>query len=143
AAGSLDGHRLARTQADRPALWRCDEALVIPSLPPSRWSRYATASYVVAFFVFLFVPLVVVAAFAFNDANYPAPPWRGFTLDWFAGGHGRTGLFTDQPLLRSGGTSIVVAMAVTLLSVIVGTANAFVLERAQFRGKSALSMLML
>jgi len=116
---------------------------VIPSLPRSALSRFATGGYVAAFFVFLFVPLIVVAVFAFNDANYPAPPWRGFTLDWFVGGHGRTGLFTDQPLLRSVGTSLIVALSVTMLSVVVGTANAFLLERAQFRGKSALSMLML
>ena len=116
---------------------------MIPSLPRSALSRFATGGYVAAFFVFLFVPLIVVAVFAFNDANYPAPPWRGFTLDWFVGGHGRTGLFTDQPLLRSVGTSLIVALSVTMLSVVVGTANAFLLERAQFRGKSALSMLML
>ena len=116
---------------------------MIPSLPRSTVSRFATGGYVAAFFVFLFVPLIVVAVFAFNDANYPAPPWRGFTLDWFVGGHGRTGLFTDQPLLRSVGTSLIVALSVTILSVVVGTANAFLLERAQFRGKSALSMLML
>ena len=116
---------------------------MIPSLPRSTVSRCATGGYVAAFFVFLFVPLIVVAVFAFNDANYPAPPWRGFTLDWFVGGHGRTGLFTDQPLLRSVGTSLIVALSVTMLSVVVGTANAFLLERAQFRGKSALSMLML
>src|SRR4029078_13466080 len=135
AAGSLDGHRLARTQADRPALWRCDEALVIPSLPPSRWSRYATASYVVAFFVFLFVPLVVVAIFAFNDANYPAPPWRGFTLDWFLGRGGGGGPFAGGPLLKSIGTSVIVATWVTLLSVSVGTENAIMLERGRFRWK--------
>ena len=116
---------------------------MIPSLPRSTVSRFATGGYVAAFFVFLFVPLIVVAVFAFNDANYPAPPWRGFTLDWFVGGHGRTGLFPDQPLLRSVGTSLIVALSVTMLSVVVGTANAFLLERAQFRGKSALSMLML
>ena len=116
---------------------------MIPSLPRSALSRFATGGYVAAFFVFLFVPLIVVAVFAFNDANYPAPPWRGFTLDWFVGGHGRTGLFTDQPLLRSVGTSLIVALSVTMLSVVMGTANAFLLERAQFRGKSALSMLML
>jgi spermidine/putrescine transport system permease protein len=116
---------------------------MIPSLPRSPLSRYATAGYVAAFFVFLFVPLVVVAVFAFNDANYPAPPWRGFTLDWFVGGKGRTGLFADAPLLKSVATSVVVAAWVTILSVAVGTANAFLLERAQFRGKSALSLLML
>jgi len=117
---------------------------VIPSLPRSPLSRYTNGGYVAAFFVFLFVPLVVVAVFAFNDANYPAPPWRGFTLDWFLGsGRGRTGLFADRPLLNSVGTSVIVATWVTLLSVTVGTANAFLLERARFRGKSALSLLML
>jgi spermidine/putrescine transport system permease protein len=117
---------------------------VIPSLPRSAPWRYATSAYVVGFFVFLFVPLAVVAVFAFNNANYPAPPWRGFTLDWFLGGAGgRTGLFADGPLLKSVGTSAIVAVWVTLLSVAAGTANAFLLERARFRGKSALSLLML
>ena len=117
---------------------------MIPSLPRPAWSRYATAGYVAAFFVFLFVPLAVVAVFAFNDANYPAPPWRGFTLDWFLGrGTARVGLFSDAPLMKSIATSVIVAAWVTLLSVAVGTANAFLLERARFRGKSALSLLML
>ncbi len=116
---------------------------MIPSLPRSAIERWSTAFYVGAFFVFLFLPLAVVATFAFNDANYPAPPWRGFTLDWFVGGKGRVGLFADGPLLASIGTSAVVALWVTVLSVAVGTANAFVLERARFRGKSALSLAML
>jgi spermidine/putrescine transport system permease protein len=117
---------------------------MIPSLPRSALSRYSIGAYVAAFFVFLFVPLVVVAVFAFNDANYPAPPWRGFTFDWFLGGSGgRTGVFADGPLLKSVGTSVIVAGWVTLLAVAVGTANAFLLERARFRGKSALTLLML
>jgi spermidine/putrescine transport system permease protein len=118
---------------------------MIPTLPRSRLSRISTGACAAAFFVFLFVPLLVVAVFAFNNANYPAPPWRGATLDWFLGGGagGRVGLFADGPLLRSIGTSVVVALWVTLLSVIVGTINAFLLERAQFRGKSLFSLLML
>jgi spermidine/putrescine transport system permease protein len=116
---------------------------VIPSLPRSRAARWSTAAYVAAFFVFLFLPLAVVATFAFNDANYPAPPWRGFTLDWFVGGHGRVGLFGDGPLLKSIATSVLVATWVTLLSVAAGTANAFLLERTRFRGKSVLSLMML
>jgi spermidine/putrescine transport system permease protein len=116
---------------------------MIPSLPRTSLSRHVMGSYMLAFFAFLFLPLVIVAAFAFNDANYPAPPWRGFTLDWFIGGPGRTGLFGDAPLMRSIGTSAIVAACVTVLSVTVGTANACVLERAEFRGKSALSLMML
>jgi spermidine/putrescine transport system permease protein len=118
---------------------------VIPSLPRPAWLRAATALYVGAFLTFLFLPLVVVAVFAFNDAPYPAPPWHGFTLDWFLGNEaaGRVGLFHDQELLGSIWISCVVAAWVTGLSVAIGTANAFLMERAQFPGKGVLSMLML
>lgn len=118
---------------------------MIPSLPRPAWLRATTWGYALAFFGFLFLPLVIVALFAFNDAPYPAPPWRGFTLDWFLGSAQaqRLGLFSDAPLLGSIFTSFVVACWVTLLAVLIGTVNAFLIERAQFRGKSALSMLML
>ncbi|MDD5333145.1 MAG: ABC transporter permease subunit [Rhodoferax sp.] len=118
---------------------------MIPSLPRPAWLRVSTVVYAVLFFAFLFLPLVIVAVFAFNDAPYPAPPWRGFTLDWFLGaaGSGRRGLFADRAMLGSLWTSVVVACWVTVLSVLVGTANAFLIERTQFRGKQALSLLML
>src|ERR1019366_209523 len=118
---------------------------MIPSLPRPAWLRATTAVYVVAFMAFLFLPLVVVAVFAFNDAPYPAPPWRDFTLDWFLGdsSKGRTGLFADSKLMGSILTSGIVALWVTLLSVLLGTANAFLLERGRFPGKQALSVLML
>ena len=118
---------------------------MIPSLPRGSLERVTIAGYVAAFFVFLFLPLAVVAVFAFNDANYPAPPWRGVTLDWFVGAasRGRVGLFADRALLSSIWTSVVVAGWVTVLAVAAGTANAFLLERASFRGKAALSLAML
>jgi spermidine/putrescine transport system permease protein len=118
---------------------------MIPSLPRPPWLRAATWLVIGAFLVFLFLPLVIVGVFAFNDAPYPAPPWHGFTLDWFLGNEarGRTGLFQDSELVGSIGTSALVAAWVTLLSVLLGTANAFLLERCRFPGKQALSLLML
>ncbi|MEI8031278.1 MAG: ABC transporter permease [Comamonadaceae bacterium] len=119
---------------------------MIPSLPRPLWLRASTNGYALAFFAFLFLPLVVVAVFAFNDAPYPAPPWRGFTLDWFLSGSlgsGRRGLFADAAMLGSLWTSVLVASWVTALAVLVGTANAFLMERCEFRGKRALSLLML
>jgi spermidine/putrescine transport system permease protein len=118
---------------------------VIPSLPRPPWLRAATGLYVAAFLKFLFLPLVIVAIFAFNDAPYPAPPWHGFTLDWFRGNPaaGRIGLFADHELLASMSTSGIVAVWVTLLSVSLGTTNAFLLERGRFPGKQALSLVML
>jgi spermidine/putrescine transport system permease protein len=118
---------------------------MISSLPRPAWLRTATALYVAAFLVFLFLPLTIVAIFAFNDAPYPAPPWHGFTLDWFVGNDssGRVGLFKDTELLGSIWTSLVVALWVTALSVLIGTANAFLMERWHFPGKQALSILMM
>jgi spermidine/putrescine transport system permease protein len=121
---------------------------MIASLPRPLWFRASTVVYAMASFAFLFLPLVVVAVFAFNDAPYPAPPWRGFTLDWFVGGFSaghvkRQGLFADVAMLGSLWTSVIVACWVTVLSVLVGTAIAFLIERTQFRGKQALSLLML
>jgi spermidine/putrescine transport system permease protein len=118
---------------------------MIASLPRPAWLRTATGLYVAAFLIFLFLPLATVAVFAFNDADYPSPPWRGFTLDWFLGNEarGRVGLFHDTELLGSIWTSVVVASWVTALSVLVGSANAFLMERFRFPGKQALTALML
>ena len=118
---------------------------MIPSLPRPAWLRALTLLFIAGFLVFLFLPLVTVAAFAFNDAPYPAPPWQGFTLDWFTGNEaaGRTGLFSDAELLGSILTSLLVACWVTLLSIVVGTTNAFLMERTRFRGQGLLSLLML
>jgi spermidine/putrescine transport system permease protein len=118
---------------------------MIPSLPRPRWLRAATAAYLAAFLAFLFLPLIVVGVFAFNDAPYPAPPWHGFTWDWFLGNakSGRVGLFRDADLLGSIWTSFVVAVWVTVLSVFIGVSNAFLIERRNFPGKGFLSILML
>jgi spermidine/putrescine transport system permease protein len=118
---------------------------MIPSLPRPAWLRIGTGVYLSLFLAFLFLPLIVVGVFAFNDAPYPAPPWHGFTLDWFVGNAAkdRTGLFGDAEIIASIWTSFTVACWVTALSVTVGTANAFLIERARFPGKAALSLLML
>ncbi|MDE2304117.1 MAG: ABC transporter permease [Gammaproteobacteria bacterium] len=118
---------------------------MIPSLPRPPWLRAATWIYVAAFVGFLFLPLIVVSVFAFNDAPYPAPPWHSFTLDWFVadGSTSRLGLFHDSQLLESIWTSCEVGVWVTLLSVSVGLANALLLGRHEFRGKQLLSVMML
>lgn len=101
--------------------------------------------YIAAFFVYLAAPLTVVSVFAFNDSSIASLPWQGFTLDWFLadGENGRNGLFHDRRLMTSLGVSARVAVAVTLLSVVLGTLNAFLFERFDFPGKNLLYMGML
>ena len=117
---------------------------MIPSLPRPLWARLGTWGYAGLFFFLLFLPLAVVAVFAFNNAPYPAPPWKGFTLDWFwSNNPQRVGLFGDRPLLGSIWTSTKVALWVTGASLLVGTVNAFLIERVRFPGKQALYLMML
>ncbi|UVF20578.1 ABC transporter permease [Microvirga terrae] len=102
--------------------------------------------YIAAFYLFLFAPLLVVAIFAFNASPFPSPPWRGFTLEWFTGSgavFGKPGVLADPIWLSSIGNSFRVAIPVALLAVLLGTVNAWVLERAEFRGKTLLAMMML
>lgn len=117
---------------------------MIPSIPQSRLLRVAYAGYVTLFFVYLAAPLSMVALFAFNDSMFPSLPWEGFTLDWFIGSTGeRIGLFFDDAIGESIWISIIVAFWVSLGSVVVGTCNAFLFERYEFRFKGFLYMLML
>jgi spermidine/putrescine transport system permease protein len=102
--------------------------------------------YVAGFYLFLFAPLLTVAVFAFNASAFPSPPWKGFTLAWFAGTgaeFGKPGVLRDRAMLGSIVASFKVGVPVAVLSVVLGTANAFVLERAQFRGKGLVALMML
>lgn len=102
--------------------------------------------YVGLFYLFLFLPLAVVAVFAFNASTFPSPPWKGSTLDWFIGDgsrFGKAGILRDSAMLDAIGTSVMVALAVTVLTVLLGTLNAFLLERRDFPGKRLLSVMML
>ncbi len=112
---------------------------MIPSIPQPRFYKGIYAGYIALFFIYLSAPLIVVGVFAFNDSLFPSMPWEGATLKWFFGSEGPyIGIFNDSKLLESVGVSAFVALCVTLLSVTVGTCNAFLFERAQFPGKNLL-----
>ncbi len=115
-----------------------------PSIPQPRVVTLAYTGYVIAFFVFLALPLVVVAVFAFNDSQFPSLPWEGFTWNWFFGTERpMIGVFHERPILRAIGTSTFVAMFVSILAVGVGLSNAFLFNRYRFPGQGILYIFML
>lgn len=117
---------------------------MIPTIPQPRAVRVAYAAYVALFFVYLALPLTVVAVFAFNDSQFPSLPWDGFTWNWFFGDERpMIGVFHERSIMRAIGTSIFVATCVSVLSVAVGLSNAFLFNRYQFRGKGLLYVIML
>ena len=86
---------------------------------------------------YLFLPIVVMAAFGFNDIegrfNFT---WQGFTLEHWAN------VFSRYPALnRALVNSIVVAVTSTVVATTLGTLIGLALTRYTFRGRGALNLL--
>ncbi len=115
---------------------------MIRSLPTSPVYKLTYTLYVTLFFLFLVLPLIAISVLAFNDSNYIALPWNGFTLDWFfADTNDREGLFSDDNLLTSIWTSITTAFIVAFMSTVVGTIASLLFEEQKFRLKGLLYFL--
>jgi len=111
----------------------------ITRVPQPAFAKWCYRAYVTAFFVYLALPLSVVCVFAFNNSVFPSLPWEGFTLAWFFGTEAPyIGVFHERAIIRSIGTSAFVAVWVSGLAVAVGTCNAFLFVRHDFRGKALL-----
>jgi spermidine/putrescine transport system permease protein len=72
--------------------------------------------------------------FSFNRSRLNIA-WSGFTVEWYAA------LWRDAVLVRSLRNSLVVAAATTALSVVLGTAGAWLLHRYRYRGRGLLEAL--
>lgn len=81
-----------------------------------------------AVFAFLYGPLLLVAAYSFNDSRLNAE-WTGFTLDWYRQ------LLDDAPMLAAARNSLLVAGVTSAVSTLLGTLAAFALYR---RGRAPL-----
>jgi spermidine/putrescine transport system permease protein len=84
--------------------------------------------------VFLYLPIAVLVVFSFNRSRLNIA-WSGFTVEWYAA------LWRDAVLVRSLRNSLVVAAATTALSVVLGTAGAWLLHRYRYRGRGLLEAL--
>ncbi len=117
---------------------------MIRTLPCSAAYTNGFRLYMVLFYIFLIMPLVTICILAFNDSNYIALPWNGFSLDWFfANTNERLGLFKDEGLMLSVWTSLETGFFVALFSTIIGTIAALLFEEEQFRMKGFLYFLAL
>jgi len=69
--------------------------------------------FVYASYLFLYIPVFVIAMFSFNKDRYSIA-WTGFSLKWYAK------LFQSTEILNALYVSLVVAICSTLLSVLIG-----------------------
>ncbi len=82
--------------------------------------------------LYVFVPLFLMIMMGFKDSKFIGFPIRSWTLDWYRVA------FTDADVLRTFAYSIGIAVLSTLVSVVVGTWIAVLLEGRKFWGRAAI-----
>jgi putrescine transport system permease protein len=91
--------------------------------------RFALA-WLAGGFVFLYLPMLALVVFSFNDSPLPTV-WGGFTFDWYVK------LLDDRELLSGLWLSLRIAFFTAGASVILGTLSAFALVKyCRFRGRT-------
>lgn len=88
-------------------------------------------SYLALVYAFLYLPLLVLVVYSFNDSRSPYG-WKGFTLKWYES------LFDNAHLLQSAWHSLLLAACAATLTTLIGTLTAIALHRYRFPGKTAL-----
>lgn len=105
--------------------------------PARDWSNAVLGLYLCIFFVFMFGPLLIMVAAAFNA--YPTPSiteWRGLTLRWFME------LPRDTRMMQGLWNSLMVAAGVLAISIPLGLSGALVLSRLASRANGLLYVIL-
>jgi putative spermidine/putrescine transport system permease protein len=102
----------------------------------SRAARWLVRIGSVVTLAFLYVPLLIVVLYAFNDAVGQSWPIQAYTTKWF-------GIAWRSDQVREALTnSLVIATAATAVALILGSAAAFAIHRFSFFGRNSVSLLL-
>jgi putative spermidine/putrescine transport system permease protein len=103
----------------------------------SRGARIGLALWTVLVVVFLWVPLVIIALYAFNASPIQSWPITDWSTHWFS-------VAWHDPFLRSSlRLSIEVGLAATAIALVLGTMASFAIHRFSFFGRESFSLLLL
>ncbi|MGS0741941.1 ABC transporter permease [Glaciimonas sp. GG7] len=87
---------------------------------------YALWTVAVAVYAFLYLPLIIVMVYSFNDSTLNAE-WVGFTLDWY-----RKLLHHDE-MLSAAGNSLLIALIASAVATVLGTMAGFAMHRYKLK----------
>ena len=89
--------------------------------------------YAVWYLAFLYIPVLFLPLFSFNDSIYVAFPLKGFTLQWYAD------MLENPALLQALENSVKVGAAVAIASTFLGIFAAKAMTRYRLPGKGPLT----
>jgi putative spermidine/putrescine transport system permease protein len=105
----------------------------VPFKARTNIGRLAFLLIVLASYLFLAAPLVIIFVMSFNGNQYLSWPPENFTLDWYK-------VLPEQSQFIEGlQTTLITASSSTALVLLCGVPAALALNRYEFRGKGALS----
>ncbi len=104
---------------------------------PERLARAGLALFVLAFFVYLMAPIVIVVVVSFSSLGYIGFPIPSYTLKWFRR------VWEYAPFLDGLWVSTKLAIASTVLAAILGVPAALALGRARSGWANALATFLL
>ncbi len=90
-------------------------------------------SYTIIYLIFIYLPVVFLPIFSFNDSIYVAFPMKGFTLRWWEELVGQTGM------LKALKNSFIVALPVSVISTALGLSAAKALTSYKLVGDKLLT----
>lgn len=97
------------------------------------FNRWFGKGWLTLGFAFLYLPIVALVVFSFNDSPVPNS-WRGFTLKWYVA------LANDREMITAFWLSMKIAFFTACASVILGTLAAFALVKyRRFTGRTLFS----
>ena len=103
----------------------------------TRSTRIGLGVATVAVIAFLWLPLLLIMAYAFNSSTIQTWPISGFTFHWFGQA------WDDHEVRSSLWLSLKVGLAATAIALVLGTAAAAAIYRFRFFGREAVSFLLL
>jgi len=94
-----------------------------------RIRSFGVVIYAILVYGFIFLPVITLVLFSFQDGRFPIPPFNGPSLKWYSA------VFADRNLTDALANSIVVALLSSLVACFLGFIAAYGFSRYQLAGE--------
>jgi spermidine/putrescine transport system permease protein len=99
--------------------------------------RVLAPLYMAVLYAFIFLPVIVLVVFSFQDGNLPVPPLKGVTLKWY------TQVLADRAMMAALLNSLIIALLSSAIALTLGFLAAVALARYRLPGSALMRGLLI